>query len=95
LRKKIWVLQCFTFLVAISVGYPSSLLKNYYKLKEKKLSISTPNDEKENLRESISSTNTLIFNLIFLGVYKDESPDFKYNFYYDFIFVIIGLFIEN
>ena len=35
LRKKIWVLQCFTFLVAISVGYPTSLLKNYYKLKEK------------------------------------------------------------
>jgi hypothetical protein len=37
----------------------------------------------------------LIFNLIFFGVYKDESPDFKYNFYYDFIFVIVGLFIEN
>lgn len=47
------------------------------------------------LKESIASSKDLIFKLIFLGVYKDESPKFKFNFYIDFIFVIIGLFFEN
>ena len=47
------------------------------------------------LKESIASSKDLIFKLIFLGVYKDESPEFKFNFYVDFIFVIIGLFFEN
>ena len=47
------------------------------------------------LKDSISSAKTFIFNLMFLGVYKDESPEFKYSFYLDFVLVIIGLFIEN
>jgi hypothetical protein len=47
------------------------------------------------LKESLASSKDLIFKLIFLGVYKDESPDFKFSFYIDFFFVIIGLFFEN